>query len=543
MRSVNDQPVLERLVRLPQFAGSHLLKTGPDLRLAGPQVPVDRQHAVVQDAHLGGQPRGDMHPVGDVADRDFLFAPPRPQAGPHAAADDSVEAGDRVGVAAEPEGEDRHAKRLVRILRIDASQADQRLVRQAQLVGQRSHVLFHHVRIEPVMSGGDRRVRREDPHRGRLAKRFVEAEAVFLHPLADEFQRSKGGMSFVHVDHARLDGQRLQGAGAADAEDDFLTDPRPLVAAVQPGRQMAVFVLVLGNVGVEQKEGNAAHVDPPDAREDLPAARRDRNDDGLSVRTKGRLNRQLGRLDLGVRFLLPALLVDALRKIALDVQQADADEGDAQVGRAFQVVAGQHAQAAGIDRQRLVDAEFGREVGGRPLAENSGVRRAPGLRRLHVLDPAAIRAVDAGVQDLFAAALFELVGGVFLQERNGVMRKLRPADRIDFAKDRRDLGLPAPPIIAGQLREFFLYALMGLRHSAPTPFDRRRIPKSTRPGDLATDVMPPHEFAFKSTSQYSGQSAICRVCVRHAHNSRIASATANSRSGSRRRRAAAWSGS
>ena len=45
---VNDQPVLERLVRLPQFAGRHLLKAGPDLRLAGAQVPVDRQHAVVQ---------------------------------------------------------------------------------------------------------------------------------------------------------------------------------------------------------------------------------------------------------------------------------------------------------------------------------------------------------------------------------------------------------------------------------------------------------------------------------------------------------------
>src|SRR5580704_2677665 len=120
------------------------------------------------------------------------------------------------------------------------------------------------------------------------------------------------------------------------------------------------------------------------------------------------------------------------------------------------------------------------------------------------------------------------------------MRELRPADWGNFAKDGRDLGLPTPPIIAGKLGEFLLYALMGLRHSAPTPFDRRRIPKSTRPGDLGTDVMPPHDFTFKKAGRsiadghYFAESA-CRTL----HNSRITSVTANSRSGSRCKRAAA----
>ena len=201
-------------------------------------------------------------------------------------------------------------------------------------------------------------------------------------------------------------------------------------------------------------------VDPPDAGEDLSAPRGDRDDDRLAVGAKRRQDRQLGRFDLGVRFLLPAVLVDALREIALDVQQPDADERNAQVGRAFQMVAGQHAQAARINRQRLVDAELGRKVRGRPLAENARVRRAPRLRRLHVLHPAAIGAVDAGVQDLFPAALFELIGRELLEEGDRVMRELRPANRGNFAKDRRDFGLPAPPIIAGQLCEFFLDALI-----------------------------------------------------------------------------------
>ena len=79
---IDDQPVLQRLVRFPQFARGHLLEPGPDLRLAGTQVPVDRQHAVVKHAHLRGQPRRHVHAVGDVADGNFLFAPPRPEARP-----------------------------------------------------------------------------------------------------------------------------------------------------------------------------------------------------------------------------------------------------------------------------------------------------------------------------------------------------------------------------------------------------------------------------------------------------------------------------
>ena len=122
----------------------------------------------------------------------------------------------------------------------------------------RADVLFDHVRIEAVVPGGHRRVRGEDAHRGRLAECLVEAQAVLLHPLANEFQRRERRVPFVHVDHARLDAQRLERAGPADAEDDLLADARPLVAAVEPGRQMAIFVLVLRNVGVEQEQRDAS---------------------------------------------------------------------------------------------------------------------------------------------------------------------------------------------------------------------------------------------------------------------------------------------
>jgi hypothetical protein len=50
--------------------------------------------------------------------------------------------------------------------------------------------------------------------------------------------------------------------------------------------------------------------------------------------------------------------IEALAEVALVVVQADAHQWDAQVGRRFDVVAGQNAQAARIDRHRLVQSKF-----------------------------------------------------------------------------------------------------------------------------------------------------------------------------------------
>ena len=79
-----------------------------------------------------------------------------------------------------------------------------------------------------------------------------------------------------------------------------------------------------------------------------PVARRQRHDVGVEQR---------------VALLLPAVGVEALAEVAVPVEQADADEGHAEVARRLEVVAGQHAEAAGVLRDGLGDAELGREVG------------------------------------------------------------------------------------------------------------------------------------------------------------------------------------
>ena len=68
-------------------------------------------------------------------------------------------------------------------------------------------------------------------------------------------------------------------------------------------------------------------------------------------------------VDRLVLLRLAALLVEALPEVAAAVEQADADERHAELGGGLQVVAGEDAEPAGVDRQRLVDAELHAEVG------------------------------------------------------------------------------------------------------------------------------------------------------------------------------------
>ena len=58
------------------------------------------------------------------------------------------------------------------------------------------------------------------------------------------------------------------------------------------------------------------------------------------------------RIDGLVVLGLPPGRVEALREVAAAVEQADADERDAELGGGLQVVAGEDAEAAGVDRQR-----------------------------------------------------------------------------------------------------------------------------------------------------------------------------------------------
>ena len=106
-----------------------------------------------------------------------------------------------------------------------------------------------------------------------------------------------------------------------------------------------------GHVGVQQVERNAAHLRAPDLRGDRAARRSCTSTvSGLPVGAAFQADRQVVKVVVLVGFLLPAGGVEVLAEIALLVEQPDADQRHAQVAGGLQVIAGQHAQAAGENR-------------------------------------------------------------------------------------------------------------------------------------------------------------------------------------------------
>ena len=180
---------------------------------------------------------------------------------------------------------------------------------------------------------------------------------------------------------AGRDAQRGERPHAADAEQQLLADADALVAAVEPRRQLAILGLVAVDVRVEQQQRVAADRELPDARGDRAGARVDRHDDRRRRSSSAGRIGSSAAVDVDVVLVLPAVEVEPLPEVALVVVEADADERDAEIRRALDVIAGEDAEAARVDRQRLVQAELGGEVRDRPRPEHAGVPRAPGVLR------------------------------------------------------------------------------------------------------------------------------------------------------------------
>ena len=448
--------VLQGVVRFPELARIDVVDALPDLRIAEPGRPAGLEVAVVKLHHLVGQPGGDVDAVGDVADGDLLLGPPRPEMGPHPPRDVAVQVAHGVGPPRELQPQHGHAERLVVVLRLDAAQAHQLFEGDAQLVAQGTKVLLDQVAIETVVAGRHGRVRGEDRAMRHFAETDFEAHAVFLHPLADRLQRGKGAVAFVEVIDARRDAQGRQGADAAHARHELLPDADAVVAAVQPSGELAVLGAVAGHVAIEQVQLHPPHAHQPDFGQQTSRAGVDLHGDRLAFAVPSGLHRQV--LDLGVQvfFLLIALLVEVLLEITLIVEQSAGDQRNAQGTGTLDVVAGQHAQTAGVNRNGLVYPELEGKIGHGPRAEHARVGAAPGRNLAHVFLQPPIGLVDAAVKDHFGRPHFQSLGRELGEQGDGIMVQLPPANGVEVAEEIDHLVVPTPPQISGQGDAFFI---------------------------------------------------------------------------------------
>ncbi len=94
------------------------------------------------------------------------------------------------------------------------------------------------------------------------------------HELADALEPEEAGVALVGVEDLGVDAERVEGAHAADAQQDLLLEPVLGVAAVEPVGDGAQLGRVLVDVGVEQVQRHAADVGAPhlgDERHGRPA--------------------------------------------------------------------------------------------------------------------------------------------------------------------------------------------------------------------------------------------------------------------------------
>src|ERR1700691_4341217 len=165
------------------------------------------------------------------------------------------------------------------------------------------------------------------------------------------------------MENSRGNAHGLKGTIAADAEEQLLTNARASVAPVEARGKFHILRRIACHIRVEQQQGATPNLEAPDLGAYSTAAGLNLHYDRFPFFSNSEFHGEL--IDVGVEVLLPlpALLVQVLQEVALPIKQADADERNAEVGGALDVVSSKHAQAAGINGQGLVQAEFSRKVG------------------------------------------------------------------------------------------------------------------------------------------------------------------------------------
>ncbi len=183
----------------------------------------------------------------------------------------------------------------------------------------------------------------------------------------------------------------------------------------------------------------------PQARDDLAAGDRHRHGEPGALGIAHRLDRQVARVVVLVLGVLHAVAVDHLREIALAIQQADADEVQPLVAGRLAVIAGEHAKAAGVDREAVVEAVLGAEI--------RHQRRAFERRRVHVLVEHLEHFGVAGAVTRIGGSGIERFLVDAAQQLPRIAAHLAPERGRELLEQRPGRPVPAEEEVVGEFRQ------------------------------------------------------------------------------------------
>ena len=276
----------------------------------------------------------------------------------------------------------------------------------------------------------------------------VERQSVALHVVHQTLQVEQGGVTLVAVIQLCVDAELVEHYDTADTEQILLLDAVLPVAAIQLVGDGTVPFGVLVQVGVEQVELHAPHVHTPYVAVDDAAGEGNFQNHGLAVLVQYRVDGKLVEvLALVVGYLL-AVHGQALREVAVLIEETYGGHVHARVRCLLDVVTGQYAQTSGVDLQTVAQSVLHREI---------AYRRNLLVDRLaHIVVELAVGIVDTLTQSLVVQYLVVTLIAELLQQHYGVLAHRAPQVVVQVAEQALTLAVPYPP-------QVFRHHLQGLQ--------------------------------------------------------------------------------
>ena len=309
------------------------------------------------------------------------------------------------------------------------------------------------VRVEPLVAGRDRRVDREHAvaaDRRARRRRGTAGRDQLARPLRQQERR----VALVEVPDGRV----------SSSSRSARTPPTPSTSSwcsrISRPRTYRMCVIGRSESSLSGTSVSSSSTGTRPTCATQTAAYRSRPGSGtLTVsgspeRVERPQDRQARQLVVRVGVLLVPVGVDRLAEVALAVQEPDPDQRQRHVAGRLHVIAGQHAQAARVDAQRLVEAVLGAEVGDRPLelvgragAGTSGPRRWP-----CTTSNSARMSWYSAMNAVFSSSCVQSTAPG--QDGDGVA-VARPAAGVDPAEQDPGPRVPAPPQVVGEAAQAF----------------------------------------------------------------------------------------
>ena len=222
-----------------------------------------------------------------------------------------------------------------------------------------------------------------------------------------------------------------------------------VIASVELGRYVPIVQFVLRDVAIDQVKRHAPDLDSPEPGMHFASRQLNGYQQGRAVGQGLRNKRQVEEIIFGIAFLLPAVDVQVLAEIAFAIHEAHAAERDAEIACRFQMIARENAEPSGIDRDALVDAEFGRKIGDPGLFLGTESVLKPSGRGEIVIE-SGLDAVHVREKPFVAGDFLEAFLRSRAEEFDGAMVEAFEQIDVDAPEECDGIRVPAPPNVISE---------------------------------------------------------------------------------------------